>query len=194
MPAGSSLDSLSDGPPDPLRSSCSLSNAHQDAAISGVLQLTDTLKQRRKRKPLVHEECFPDQTLDTATRKRMGSKKTIAEKASRSTPHALTPSFPKSSLPNDSHNSCLGMFLSLSWEQKHKLRRSLWNARNMAITCFKNYKYLNIGGEELEWPFQRDEQLVMVRTATRKLFEQDANDAAACPYRRGAAMEYLTAT
>ena len=119
-----------------------------------------------------------------------------AEKKATSAAASSSASGRENDLPNDNHNSCLGMFMSLSEEQKHKLRRSLWSARNKAIALFKKYKYLNIRGEELEWPyanspFQREQQLAMLRTATRKLFELDANDAAVCPYRRGAAMDYI---
>ena len=161
---------------------------------SGEHQQSDTSKRRRKREPLDHEESGGDQTLETSPRTRIRGKKTIAENAFCLTPHALLPRVHFHAYVCKNDWECLGMFQNLSEEHKQKLRRSLWRAKNKMISLFKRYKGLKVGGDQLMWPVYKDEQTLMLRTVTRKLYDRDANDAGACPFRRGAAMDYLASS
>ena len=184
MLEGDPGDPLSDADPDPLPTSCSLPNADQGAVCSGADQKPDTSKRRRKRELLVHDEPGADQTPDTSTRRRIRGKQGIAPIPGSVSPHTHTPTVPKSTLSYDDHNPCLAMFLKLSEKQKQKLRRSVRQAKNKMVSTFKKYKVLSIRGDELVWPCDPNEQTLMLRLVTFKLYELYANDSDACQCRR----------
>jgi len=191
---GNPGDPLSDADPGFLPTSCSPPNANQGAVCSGADQKRDTSKRGRKREVFVHDEPGADQKPDTSTRRRIRHKQGIAPIPGSVSPHALTPTVPRSTLSYDGHSPCLAMFLKLSDAQKKKLRRSVREAKNKVISSFKKYQVISIRGEEHVWPIDPVQQSHILRLVSFKLYELYANDSATCPFRRGAAMEYLIKT
>ena len=195
---GNPGDPLSDADPGFLPTSCSPPNANQGAVCSGADQKRDTSKRGRKREVFVHDEPGADQKPDTSTRRRIRHKQGIApipgSVSGSVSPHALTPTVPRSTLSYDGHSPCLAMFLKLPEVQKKKLRRSVRQAKNKVVSSFKKYQVISIRGEEHVWPSDPNEQSLILRLVSFKLYELYAHDSATCPLRRGAAMEYLIKT
>ena len=195
MSEGDPGDPVSDVDPDPLPTSCPPPNADQGALCSGGDPKTDTSKRRRKREHFFHDESGADQKPDTFTRRRKRGKQVIAPISGSVTTHAHTPTVPKSTwFSYDESNPCLALFLELSEDRKQKVRRSVWQAKNKTVRTFKKVKVLSIRGDDLVWPCDPHEQTFMLALVTFNLYDLWANDSDACPFRRGAAMEFLNST
>jgi len=173
------------------RSSAFASPANPDPAAvgSGVSQKQATLKGRRKREAVVHDESDADPKPDKSIHRRKRHKQGIASDPGSVSPQALalfrSACWPRGGCPE------LVMFLKLPEAHQQMLRRSIRKATIRILRSFQQHHVISICGEEHVWPIDPVQQTHVLRRVTFKLYELCASHRLTCPLRNLAALEWL---